>query len=391
MTDLGRHVPPGARVLVAMSGGVDSALSAALLRRAGLDCVGVNMRTYHPTDADREAGRKFQSCCSPEDASDARAVAQQEDFPFYVMDLESDFHEAVVQPFIEEYLRGRTPNPCVLCNNHLKLGVLLDKAAAWGCDFVATGHYARVVENAATGRVELHQAADTAKDQTYYLFGLTQPQLRRLLCPLGTMTKPDVRALARELGIAVHDKPDSMEICFIPQNDYRDFLRKRAAERAVRPGDIVTAAGEVVGRHEGVAFYTRGQRRGLSIASTAPLYVIDLLPEENLVVVGTADESLSPGLICDGMNWIATAEPAAPFRAAARIRYRHEPVPSTVTPLRGGRWHVAFDIPQRAVAPGQAVVFYDGPSVVGGGWIAAPAGAVADSAQAEVPARVSAG
>lgn len=368
---LGRTIQTGARILVAMSGGVDSALTAVLLRRAGYQCLGIHMRTHSlAAEPASQPGRKFQTCCSPEDACDARQVAGHEEFPFYVLDLEREFHDAVIRPFIEDYLNGRTPNPCVLCNNHLKLGVLLEKAAIWQCEYVATGHYARVVENPETGRMELRRPADRAKDQTYYLFGLRQEQLRRLVCPLGELEKPEVRRLARELDIPVHDKPDSQEICFVPQNDYRAFLRSRVPAEALRPGDIVTSQGQVVGRHEGVAFYTIGQRRGLGIAHSEPLYVIDLLAEENLVVVGPQQQTLNPGLLCERTNWIAIEEPQEPMEVQAQIRYRHTPAPATLVPLGKGSFEVRFHTPQRAVTPGQAVVFYEDDRVLGGGWIA---------------------
>ena len=366
---LGREIPLASRILVAMSGGVDSALTAVLLRREGYECVGINMRTYHPNEADVASGRKFQTCCSPEDAGDARAVALGEDFPFYVLDLERQFHAAVVQPFIENYLQGLTPNPCVLCNNHLKLGVLLEKAKMYGCDYVATGHYARVIANDVTGRMELHRAADAGKDQTYYLFGLRQDQLRRFVCPLGGLQKSAVRQLAREYGLEVAEKPDSMEICFVPGNDYREFLRARVDANTIHPGDIVTTDGQVLGRHEGIAYYTIGQRKGIGLSSPTPLYVIDLLREENLVVVGTADQTLNESLVCDRTNWIAVEEPTQPIEASAQIRYRHAPAPCTITPAANGKFNVNFHQPQRSITPGQAVVFYDGVSVLGGGWI----------------------
>ena len=367
---LGNHVQDGSRMLVAMSGGVDSALTAVLLKHAGFECVGVNMRTYHPSEDDRQSGRKFQTCCSPEDAGDARSVAQLEEFPFYVLDLEKEFHDAVVNPFIQNYLRGLTPNPCVLCNNHLKLGVLLDKARIYGCDYVATGHYARVIRNEITGRMELHRATDRNKDQTYYLFGLSQDQLSRFVCPLGGMEKSHVRELSREYKLSVAEKPDSMEICFVPGNNYRDFLNRRVESGAIQSGDIVTSAGKVVGRHEGIAFYTVGQRKGLGALGPAPLYVIDILPELNLVVVGPSSETLSCGLECDRMNWVAVDQPKRPLRASAQIRYRHTPAPCAIIPSEEeGQFKIEFDEPQRSVAPGQAVVLYDGDSVLGGGWI----------------------
>lgn len=370
MIDLGRHIPQRSRILVAMSGGVDSSLTAALLQRAGFECVGVNMRTHTPEALER-ATRKFQTCCSPEDARDARAAADVARIPFYVLDLESEFEQAVIQPFIRDYASGRTPNPCVLCNNYLKLGVLLQKAKAWGCDYVATGHYVRVVENSETGRMELHRAADRAKDQSYYLFGLRQEQLRKLLCPLGNLTKSQVRELARELGLPVYAKPDSQEICFVPGGDYREFLRRRNVEAAFRPGLIVRRDGSVVGQHRGIANYTIGQRRGLGIAFSEPLYVLELDPVRNVVIVGTAEEAFQNELVCRELNWVAIPEPEEPISVQAQIRYRSRPAAALVEPPVEGRCRVRFSQRQRAITPGQAVVFYREDVVLGGGWIEA--------------------
>lgn len=368
MIDLGRPIPPGTRILVAMSGGVDSSMTAILLQRAGYECVGINMRT-HELEVAGAAKRSFQSCCSPEDSHDARTIANIGNFPFYVLDLKQEFEKAVINPFIQDYLSGRTPNPCVLCNNYLKLGVLLEKARAWGCDYVATGHYVRVRENQLTGRMELHRAVDREKDQSYYLFGLRQEQLRRLVCPLGTMTKAQVRQLAEEFGLPVHDKPDSQEICFVPDGDYRNFLKKRLGDEISRPGKIVLRDGTIVGEHTGIANYTIGQRRGLGIAYREPLYVIDIDPTKNEVIVGTAQQTFQKALLCRGLNWVSMAPPADCFEALAQIRYRTRPSPAHICPREDGTCQVIFHTPQRAITPGQAVVFYEGDMVLGGGWI----------------------
>jgi tRNA-specific 2-thiouridylase len=365
----------GRTAVVAMSGGVDSALAAALLHLAGAAVVGIHMRTWHYNDCGEKAG--LATCCSPADAMDARRVADLFGFPFYAMDFQVGFQKAVIDPFIKDYLAGRTPNPCVNCNNRLKLGSLLAKGQAYGAEAVATGHYGRLADNPATGRRELRAAADRAKDQTYYLFGLEQAQLRRMLMPLGGLAKPQARAIARELGIAIADKPDSQEICFVTDNDYRRFLREEAGlDEAALAGAIVTTRGETLGRHNGIHNYTIGQRKGLGIAAERPLYVVDLDPESKTVIVGFEEDVLGAGFAMDGINWVGAAPSREPFRALMKIRYRSPGYPATVHPEGEGdeprAARVVFDEPVRAITPGQAAVAYDeasGESVLMGGWI----------------------
>lgn len=365
----------GRKILVAMSGGVDSSLTAAALRLAGAEVIGVHMRVWHYRGCGSDDGLngKIATCCSPADANDARRVAEQYDFPFYSIDYETDFRRAVIDPFVKDYLAGRTPNPCVSCNSKLKLGSLLARARAYGADAVATGHFARVRHDAPGGRVELRRAADRAKDQSYYLFELRQPQFAGFETPLGEMTKSEVREMARELGLGVAEKPDSQEICFVTDNDYRRFLREEAGvDESALGGDIIDTAGRKLGRHAGVHNFTIGQRKGIGVSSEHPLYVVDILPESGVVVVGGPEDVTAPGLVAAGWNWVGLEPTTAPLRARVRIRYRHEPVPASLRVDESGRAEIDFDEPQRAVTPGQAVVAYDietGESVVGGGWI----------------------
>ena len=378
----------GRRVVVAMSGGVDSSLAAVLLKRAGAEVIGVHMRVWHYDDTSEEPALKIGTCCTPADANDARRVAEQFDFPFYAIDFEADFRRAVIEPFIGDYLSGRTPNPCVHCNTQLKLGVLLHKAKAFGAEAVATGHYARV-QHRPGQRSELLRAVDSGKDQTYYLFELRQEQLRHLIMPLGGMTKAAVRDQARDLGLHLADKPDSQDICFVPDNDYRRFLdREGALGSGKLDGAVVDTRGKVLGRHSGVHNFTIGQRRGIGISSARPLYVVELLVETQTVVVGGSDQLLSGGLIVDRLNWVGRERTEEPIRVRAQIRYRHQPVPATLhAPSNGGDpppSSIIFDQPQRAIAPGQAVVCYDegtGRSVVAGGWIRGPINAELEDAE----------
>lgn len=360
------------RILVAMSGGVDSSVAAWLLREQGYDIVGVNMRTHRLSKEEIALGAQIKTCCSPFDAKDARACAERSEFPFYVLDVEPDFERDVIDPFIAAYRAGETPNPCVLCNNYVKLGLLLEKAELWECAKVATGHYARKVRHPETGRWCLQRAADRNKDQCYYLFGLTQDQLAVIEFPLGDYEKPQVREMAREAAIPTANKPESQEICFIPSNDYRGFLRKKFAERDIQmpSGKIITTDGQVVGEHQGIAFYTVGQRRGLNIAWSEPLYVAQIDPIANVVIVGPRSAVQFDGLTARQPNWMGLAGLDAPRPALVQIRHRHKAAPATISPLDDGRVRVDFNEPQQAVSPGQAVVFFDEEErVLGGGWI----------------------
>ncbi|MDD4890249.1 MAG: tRNA 2-thiouridine(34) synthase MnmA [Phycisphaerae bacterium] len=358
------------KILVAMSGGVDSSVAAALLREAGHDVVGVFMCMNAPFPQRTADAPLRQSCCSPQDSADARAVCARLGVPFYVLNFQDEF-AGLVDYFVDEYNRGRTPNPCVLCNSRLKFGRLLDYAATIGADAVATGHYARVVATEAGPR--LARAADDSKDQSYVLFDLPRQTLARVVLPLGDWAKADVRAKASAIGLAVSDKPDSQDICFVPDGDYGSLVEARRPG-AVRPGDVLDAAGKVVGRHRGYQHYTIGQRRGLGIAAGSPIYVTAIDAAANTVTVGPAEALLRRSLTCSQMNWHIDAGEIAsePFlvRAWVKIRYKATPATATVRVIGAGRASVEFDRPVAAVTPGQAAVFYDDAGLVlGGGWI----------------------
>jgi tRNA-specific 2-thiouridylase len=360
---------------VAMSGGVDSSTVAAILIEQGIPAVGLTMQLWNQRRLPGldHAGSHGQRCCSIDDVYDAKRVAQHLGMSHYVVNYEQKFEETVVRPFVEEYLSGRTPIPCTSCNNHVKFTPLLVTARQIGADRLATGHYARIRQNETTGRYELLRAVDSAKDQTYFLFGLSQEQMSRTDFPLGELDKSQVREIARRASLPVAEKPESQEICFVPSGDYVKFIDAYLGERGEslpdEEGDLVTTSGEVIGRHRGVHRYTLGQRKGLGIAAGRPLYVIELDPESNRVVVGDDAELRSDSCEVSGINWISRARLDAPVRAAVKIRHRHDPAPATIEPVDEVTARVKFDDPQRAITPGQAAVFYSGDVVLGGGWI----------------------
>jgi len=360
-----------------MSGGVDSSTAAAILAHAGETVVGLTLQLWDQT---RLAGKhgipdapKAGRCCSLDDVYDARRVAEHLGIPYYVVNQEERFERDVVRPFVDEYLAGRTPIPCSLCNNHLKFDQLLKTARSIGADLIATGHYAVNEFDERRGRWILKRPADLAKDQTYFLFGLTQEQLSHTVFPLGHMTKPEVREVARQHGLRLAEKPDSQEICFVPGGDYKQFLTAYLEEQGEAApetaGELVASNGNVIGKHEGIFNFTVGQRKGLGVASPAPLYVLNIDPASRKVTVGADTELATHTLRACQLNWISIAELTGPMRVKAKIRHRHEPAWATLQPSGTGKAIATFDEPQRAVTPGQAAVFYDGDEVVGGGWI----------------------
>ena len=358
------------RIVVAMSGGVDSSVAAALLAHAGHEVIGLSMQLYDQQQGDV----RFGTCCTIDDLHDARRVANRLGIPHYIVNFEQQFGEQVVSNFVREYAAGRTPIPCVHCNGDLKFATLVERARALDAGFVATGHYARVERDEATGRYLLKRGIDPAKDQSYFLFTLTQAQLAHAMFPVGALDKSAVRDQARALGLPVAEKPDSHEICFVPDGNHAAFVERHGAADAdlqfrAASGPIRDVSGRVVGRHDGVHRFTVGQRKGLGVASPIPLYVVALDASANTVTVGTRDTLERTKLTAGGVNWIAGEAPASGTRVTARIRHRHREAAATVTPLDSDRLQLVFDEPQTAIAPGQATVLYQGDIVVGGGWI----------------------
>jgi tRNA-uridine 2-sulfurtransferase len=351
-------------ILVGMSGGVDSSVAAALLARAGHRVIGITLNVW-PEGAGVNVVEREDACCALGAVEDARRVCARLDIPHYVVNFRDVFQRYVIQNFVEEYRRGRTPNPCVRCNQFIKFDALLAKADALGADYVATGHYARItrLEN---GRWALRKAADPKKDQSYVLYVMSQERLARAMFPLGELSKDETRSAAVELGLHVAGKPESQEICFVPTKNYRDYLREHDPA-SLRKGPIVGPDGNVIGTHDGIAYYTVGQRRGLGVASPTPMFVTEIWPDVNTLVVGDESSLYRAEAYAGGVNWMAIEGLEGPMRVTAKPRYKAEEVPATVEPWENGLVRIVFDEPQRAVTPGQTIVFYDGDVVVGGG------------------------
>jgi tRNA-specific 2-thiouridylase len=353
------------KVMLGMSGGVDSSVAAAVLLEKGYDVIGATMKIW---SGDEDSKLTEGGCCSLSAVEDARSVADRLGIPYYVLNFEDVFEEKVINYFKDEYLEGKTPNPCIACNRYVKFDALLKKAVSMGIDYVATGHYAIIVYDEIAGRYLLKKSVSQKKDQTYALYNLTQQQLSRTLMPIGDYTKDQVREKAKELGLAVSSKPDSQEICFVEDNNYGRFIEENTNAKIV-PGNFVDARGRILGRHKGIIHYTVGQRKGLGIALGKPMYVVGLDLKNNNVILGDDNEVFSSSLIADDMNFIAIESLKAPAKVKAKIRYSAKEADAEIFPLDDGRVKVVFELPQRAITPGQSIVFYSEDTVVGGGVI----------------------
>ena len=361
------------KALIAMSGGVDSSVAAALMQEKGYDCIGAMMKLYQNEDivsADDTAEKANKTCCSADDAEDAAMVARKLNMPFYVFRFTEEFRCQVMDRFVNSYLKGETPNPCIDCNRYMKFEKLYERAALLGCDKIVTGHYARISQDEKSGRWQMRKALDQKKDQSYVLYNLTQEQLSHVCFPLGELTKEEVRGLAQRYGFFNANKQDSQDICFVPDGHYEKFIEKYTGA-VVPEGDFVTQEGEIVGRHKGIIHYTVGQRRGLGIAAASPYYVKEIRPESNEVVLCSNEELFKRTLYAADINWVSIREPAKEIRVQAKIRYRHTPGMATAKMTENGLLKVTFDEPQRAITKGQSVVLYDGDMVLGGGKICA--------------------